>query len=439
MLSYKSILYDIKCRLYFSKSKIEKTLSYFYKLILLISCNNASSSYLKYDDFALQIGEKIFPNLVVEKSRPCSNKLLILNSAIYDFGGHTEVALRLSNVLKNDFDITFLVNNFFSINSEELAPVKTSLIKKIVKFVEFEPQTYEEKIKKLYSYIIDNQFSTIFVNIHPYDVISTVVLALIKKYTAIKICFFNHADHNFSLATSFADILITRLENNKPLVKYLKNNKKLVNVSFLEKTNQPSVYRKQDIDKKKEELGISQESFISLTGASFYKILSDSNQPYLKLINNLLKDNPTLVHIIIGNKYDNDKNIINKYIKKEFIDNKRLIILPPTSDFDFYINMADLFIDSFPQGSALTLIDCLRNKTVPIVKVNTRYPYKSFQCYLPKDYDYACKTPKEMHNKINYLIKNKNLLKSLQDELYSYYQDRYDIQKVKQFYMEILK
>ena len=101
--------------------------------------------------------------------------------------------------------------------------------------------------------------------------------------------------------------------------------------------------------------------------------------------------------------------------------------------------MADLFIDSFPQGSALTLIDCLRNKTVPIVKVNTRYPYKSFQCYLPKDYDYACKTPKEMHNKINYLIKNKNLLKSLQDELYSYYQDRYDIQKVKQFYMEILK
>ena len=306
MLSYKSILYDIKCRLYFSKSKIEKTLSYFYKLILLISCNNASSSYLKYDDFALQIGEKIFPNLVVEKSRPCSNKLLILNSAIYDFGGHTEVALRLSNVLKNDFDITFLVNNFFSINSEELAPVKTSLIKKIVKFVEFEPQTYEEKIKKLYSYIIDNQFSTIFVNIHPYDVISTVVLALIKKYTAIKICFFNHADHNFSLATSFADILITRLENNKPLVKYLKNNKKLVNVSFLEKTNQPSVYRKQDIDKKKEELGISQESFISLTGASFYKILSDSNQPYLKLINNLLKDNPTLVHIIIGNKYDND-------------------------------------------------------------------------------------------------------------------------------------
>lgn len=439
MLSYKSILYDIKCRLYFSKSKIEKTLSYFYKLILLISCNNASSSYLKYDDFALQIGEKIFPNLVVEKSRPCSNKLLILNSAIYDSGGHTEVALRLSNVLKNDFDITFLVNNFFSINSEELAPVKTSLIKKIVKFVEFEPQTYEEKIKKLYSYIIDNQFSTIFVNIHPYDVISTVVLALIKKYTAIKICFFNHADHNFSLATSFADILITRLENNKPLVKYLKNNKKLVNVSFLEKTNQPSVYRKQDIDKKKEELGISQESFISLTGASFYKILSDSNQPYLKLINNLLKDNPTLVHIIIGNEYDNDKNIINKYIKKEFIDNKRLIILPPTSDFDFYINMADLFIDSFPQGSALTLIDCLRNKTVPIVKVNTRYPYKSFQCYLPKDYDYACKTPKEMHNKINYLIKNKNLLKSLQDELYSYYQDRYDIQKVKQFYMEILK
>lgn len=397
-----------------------------------------------YDVLLTKLGEKIFKkheiNLVNKKVSFSKTKVLILNTEIYDTGGHTELALRFADSFKNDFDIYFLLAGYIE-KSEDIAPEKSKIIREKVKeFVELSSNiTFEEKVIKIYGYILQNEFTTIIVNIHMYDVVSSIVLGLVKKYTNINIVFWNHADHSFSLATSFADSFITRLKDQKPLLNYLRTQKNSVDFLFLEKSNDKGLYSQEEIDTEKQRLGIKSNSFITLTGAPDYKIFSDKKQPYLKLIRRLLDANPQLVHILIGSSYCKNQLIIDKIIGKELIDTKRLVFIDRTSNFDLYICLADLYIDSFPQGSALTLLDCSRNSKPAVVKINLEAPEKSFQMYMADDYKYSCKTPDEMFNKINKLINDNAEYNIVANEVRKNYIKKYAIDIVKEKYLELIK
>ena len=41
--------------------------------------------------------------------------------------------------------------------------------------------------------------------------------------------------------------------------------------------------------------------------------------------------------------------------------------------------MCDFYVDSFPQGSALTLIDCIQMKKPVVIKINKQNKFKSFE------------------------------------------------------------
>ncbi len=437
-------IYRIKIFYFVFKKNYNKALKAFEKLIIKDHMNLNRYRRTNYDHLAMQIGEKIFKqnnlNLsktIIEVEKP---NILILCTEIYDFGGHTELAIRFIKAFNNSFHISFLLSgNGKSIKDTALK--KSEIIKQNVKeFIDLSEQTKRaEKIIEIYNYIISSNISTIIVNIHMFDVVSTAVLGLIKKNTNINIIFWNHSDHNYSLATNFADTIITRTHEGKPITKYLINKKNAINFLFLEQTNDSSNYSNEKIHLEKEKIGISENNFVTLTGAPDGKIFSDSKQPYLYLIKNLLEKNPNMKHIIVGSSYEKNKIIVNKIIGNQLLKDKRLIFVDSTPDFDFYIQLSDLYIDSFPQGSALTLIDCIRNSKPVVIKVNEKDLTKSFQMYLNNDYKYSCKTSEEMYEKINTLINDEHEYKKISKMVRNFYLERYSINNVKEQYFKLIK
>lgn len=87
---------------------------------------------LNYDSMICNIGTNIIlsNNSFIsdgfsekELYKPEPNKLLVLNSEIYDMGGHTEAILHFVETFKNEYCIDFLITSLYN-SSKALAPVK---------------------------------------------------------------------------------------------------------------------------------------------------------------------------------------------------------------------------------------------------------------------------------------------------------------------------
>lgn len=443
---FRKIKSFIKARIYWIFGNYNKSIRY-YETFFKDVRDVESASLANFFDKEIEnmsdilIKKSGFQFKELSESQGAKNKdILIISSELYDTGGHTELALRFIQSFKEDYNVHFLLTGLHGADNFSTPKKQETIKQEAFSYYEVPNSVnYEEKFFLLCEYIKNNNFSTIIVNIHMFDVVAAMLLCAVKKGTGINILFINHADHFFSLATNFADYIFTRLEKGKPLLKYLSQHGNLKDFLFLERTNEKSCYSSQQIVEEKQRLKIPEDSFITLTGAPDYKIFSDKSQPYLKLIKKLLDKNSKMVHVIIGASYEKNKAMIDKIIGENLVKQNRIIFLEPTPDFDFYICLSDLYIDSFPQGSALTLLDCSRNFIPTVVKVNKKYPTKSFQMYMPKDYEYACENTEEMFDKIIRLMTDKNEYDKISKEVREHYIKTYSIQAVKQKYMELIK
>jgi len=429
-LKYLIILYISK------KNKNYDTVLKMYKKIISL---DLAPTYKKvnYNLSIFNIAKEIFKkknikmnDIKIEFSQP---KVLILNSEIYDTGGHTELALRYIEAFKDEYLIDFYLTTIGK-SSNESAPVKSKFIKKIVNNYYESPQNlgFDEKVIELYHYIINQNITTIYVNMHMFDTVACAVLGVLKKYTNINIIFWNHGDHWYSLGTDFADIILTRIQNCQAITPYLKDKKNIVQPPFLESSNEINKYSEIDINKIKEVLNIPVGAFITMTGCGLGKL----NDEYFALIKNILDKNENVYHLFICTMKDKKKREIKDKIGK---NKERLIIINFVPNFDFYIQLSDLYVDSFPQGSALTLVDCIKHAKPVVIKVNKTEPIKSFEEYLYKDYEFACETSKLMEEKIYELINDKEKYKQISNKVRAFYCERYNIKKVKEIYRELFK
>ena len=100
--------------------------------------------------------------------------------------------------------------------------------------------------------------------------------------------------------------------------------------------------------------------------------------------------------------------------------------------------MSDLYVDSFPQGSALTLVDYIKNAKPVLIKVNKENPIKSFEEYLYPGYEYACNTVDEMLDGIGVLSDNKAEYLRVSEKVKNYYETNYALAKVKPLYEQLI-
>lgn len=435
---WKNLKYRYRLAKAFKKKSYDDVLLYYQRIVK--NDLTPEKKKINFDQKILAVAENIFRanNLPLEFNSIKAEKpnILILSSEIYDSGGHTEVAIRYINAFKDDFTIIFYLTTLGTASCKT-APEKSKIIKSMAAdYLELPAKlSNSDKVITLYYYIVTNKITTLNVNIHMFDSVGCAVLGLIKKYTDINIVYWNHTDHLYALGTEFADVIMTRCVNGKAMALYLADKKNVVQLPFLEKTNVARVFASSKIQHLKQKWGVPQDAFITMTGASMEK-LKDKKNTYFELVKKILEHNANVCHVLVSSISLQEKDWIRSVMGNVY---DRFITVDFTADFDLFIQASDLYIDSFPQGSALTLVDFIKHKKPVVIKVNKNNPIKSFEKYLYDDYEYACENISMMFEKTNFLIRNKHEYDKASYKVHKYYYDYYSIEIVKQRYEEYIK
>lgn len=393
---------------------------------------------INYENWLGKIADKILAkrglNIEFTNVSNYPAKILILNTELYDTGGHTELAVRYTKAFREDYPI-----NIYLTNSSIRSIQTFENLKKCIELKELANDYYisapdikmEDKVFEAFSYIINNKITTINANIHMQDAVGAIVLYLVKKYTNININFWNHAEHFYSLGFNFSDTIFTRLKGGSPQTPYLKNCKKTVYVPFLMEEDFKK-FPEDDFINEKIKLEIPDGAFITLTGCSMKKLCNE----YFYMIRDVLSENKNIYHIFICSMSDKAKE---KLIKKYKLDKNRFKIIDFTNNFDFYIQLSDLYIDSFPQGGALTLVDYIRYSKPVIIKINKKEPIRSFEDYLYDGYEFAFETSEGMKKGVLQLANDKKLYYDTSKKVKDYYDKEYSPLSVKEKYKKYIR
>jgi hypothetical protein len=117
----------------------------------------------------------------------------------------------------------------------------------------------------------------------------------------------------------------------------------------------------------------------------------------------------------------------------------RLIVVDRVVEFDIMLQVCDVFIDSFPLGSALVHIDAIRNRRPTIIKKNNNNEIYTFYNYLYEDYEYAVDNIDDMLAKALYLIRNKDEQYRIATKGYAHYLETYEFQTIKSKYKRLIE
>lgn len=370
-----------------------------------------------------------------------NQRVAYLATELYDMGGHSKCLKNLIKSLNEKYQQKVFLSQVAK--SNELAKNTIFEIKKYssiegINFNIINSNEFYIKYKNLLDMIIDFKPKTLFVFIHPDDIISTAVLSLLQKQTDIKIIFFNHSFRP-NLAMNFADLIIEYNEFDEIITK---TKRKLSNTQIIKlqsiKKDETIYYSSQEILKIRQGLGIKNGNFVTMSGASSYKFFDDDDSLYFKMIKSILLRIPNLQHVILSEFFYNEKKIIDNI----FSDNKklleRIIFVPYQAKYDIYFQSADVFIDSFPHIGPLTQIDLMRNKVATVAKDSSvRQIFSSY--YQPKNYPYVFENSDDILSAVIKLLKSKKLRDEIVESNYKYWLENYENSVVRDEFIKIIE
>jgi len=380
------------------------------------------------------------PQLEYKRKKTNSQRVAFIATELYNMGGHTKCLRDFQKAVSESFEeCLFLVNLSASWKN---AFQEMQHIKKYSKIdgIEQNYLLFNKSITTLFDKIIQFNPKALIVFIHPDDILGTAVLYLIKKYTDIRILYCPHASHFPNLGISFADLVLEALPVSAYITqKFRKINKTLISRSLISKSieENPS-FTKEQIAAKRKELGIKDGYKCTMSGASSYKFFEQNTSEYFETIKTLLERNPKLQHIVISHFKNEETAVINEIFKKSETRN-RLLIVPFSNEYELMFASSDVFIDSFPIGSALTQIDLMRLKVPSVVKINTENALWSFHEYMPQDYMYMFENAKDLILGVEKLLSDKEECKRISEANYKHYLKYFEGNAVKRNACEMLK
>lgn len=390
-------------------------------------------------EFDRQIENQLKP-FVWLNCKKDKKRIGFIATEIYDMGGHTKCIKDLILSLSDKYQqFLFLTQKQGSI---AYAPNILNTLKDHINIYGIDSDLifFRKNVKKFCDKIISTNIKSLLVYIHPDDVFGTAVLAFLKKTTDIKIIYFNHASHYPCLGMSFADIILEGMPTTEKITNEKRGflNTKIIGLQSLGK-NDTKYFSKDELNELKNSLGIPENSFVTMSGASSYKFFNDGASSYFRMIKNLLIKEPKLIHIVISELNDKQKNVVKKIFEDTKDIRKRLIFVPYQTDFDKYFQCADVFIDSFPVSSALTQIDLMRNKVASVVKINKEIPEFSFHEYQMPDYPYMFENVEDMEKGILELLYDETKRKEIIEKNYDFWLKTYESTVVRDKYIDIIE
>jgi len=360
------------------------------------------------------------------------NKVAFLATELVAMGGHAEVLKNLAQALPKGYKSKLFLTR--KTNSERIASIKTAEVKKYTEIsgVDFYWNNEKQLLNQLLELVLDFSPSTLIALIHMDDSFAAGLLALLKKYTSIKIIFANFGSHYSSLGMSFAHLIYEGMPATAFVTQKYRgfNNTKVFGVCYLTYENLPA-FSEQEIAMTRLELGIPEGALCSMTGCSSYKLFENGKSIYLEMIKKTLEKNENLWHILIAELNEDQKIILEKINMPD-----RFVLTNFKSNFKLYFKCADVFIDSFPLSSALTMIDLMSLKVPFVAFKNKDNLAFTFYEYLPQAYTYLFENAFDMQTGIEKLLSDKEERKRIAEANFEYFLENYEGGKVMQKILE---
>lgn len=371
-----------------------------------------------------------------------NNRIGVLATQFYEMGGHTECVRSLVSNLSDKYEIEiFLTKKIYSCM---FAPNKINLLAQHAEIDGFNccDLPFVSAVNMMFNVIKRFAPKVLFVYIHIDDTYSVALLALLKKYTNIKIIFFPHATHYPELGLSFVDLVITASMTSYYIDKiFRKIDRHYLMPMFCDKVENIKYFSAEEIAEKRKELGIGKDNYFTMSGAAKYKFFDEEKpekSPYVEMIRRLLIKEKNLKHLTVSDFTAKEMEIVNKIIPEPEL-RERLIFLPCTSDYQILFQSCDVFIDSFPVSSALTQIDLMKFKKPTVVKINNENILWSFHEYMPKDYPYMFENIEDMEKGILKLLYSKEEQQKVIEMNYEHYLKNFEGNFVKQRYINLIE
>lgn len=404
-----------------------KTNRSLYKKVNKLFKRNKNFDCRQFDNQIAQLTDKALENYHFQKNEINNNRIAILATLFYDMGGHTECVKNVAKLLNDKYEIKIFLTS--KDEAYSYAPNKIKLIEqysKIDGIDSVDDRADSAKLIDMFEKI--NEFSprVLFVYMNTCDCIATALLYLLKKYTDIKIIFDNHASHYPTLGMSFVDGVVYQLPSAHYITKKYRKIDKGININLCSEKLE-EIVDISDVTKSKirKSLGIKDKNFFSLSGASSYKFFSEKKSEYFEMIKSLLEEEPHLQHIVITNLNPQQRDIVDNIFKDSLVRD-RLSFINFTPNYSEIFQSCDLFIDSFPCGSALTHVDLMKHKKMSVVKINKQNALQSFHEFFPSDYPHMFSNVEDMKNDILFLIKNNDEIKKYEQILYNHYLNTFE-------------
>jgi len=365
------------------------------------------------------------------------DSILFLASEFYESGGHSKCVLNLAKLLQKDYNSHVFLTRLH--NTEQKAPV---LLQQLQQWASVEGANsgcpdYHKQIKTAFEHIVQVAPKVVFVFAHMDDVFSTLLLALIKQHTSIKIIYFNHGSHFPALGFAFADLVLEGMPTTHYVTKHFRGIDKCHVVGLPDQAKEDIVYiSAEEKASLRERLGLEPHHVLLMSAGTGYKFFEGETSPYFAMLNEILSQDEHSHWVIFSEFNPTEHAIIKQHVDAK--NRNRLKIRPFTPQYRAYFQACDVYVDSFPVSGALMQVKLMGLKVPTVVKINRGNALTSFHEYFDASFPYLCENVDAMKAGILELLYHPEKRHNAVEQNFQHYLSHYEAEAVRQKYKALI-
>jgi hypothetical protein len=366
-----------------------------------------------------------------------AKEVLFLATEFYSAGGHSKCVLNLIEAIHPSYPCHLLLTRLQ--NSVRSAP---DLMQALEQYATIDGLTVEggldeQTIKQAFEKISALAPKVVFVFSHMDDVCATVLLALIKRYTPIKIIYFNHGSHYPALGFAFADLVLEGMPTTHYVTKHFRGIDKCHVVGLPDQAKEDIVYiSDEEKASLRERLELEPHHPLLMSAGASYKFFEGETSPYFAMLNEILSQDEHIHWVIFSEFNKAEHALIQQHVDAK--NRNRLKIRPFTSEYRAYFQACDVYVDSFPVSGALMQVELMGLKVPTVVKINRDNALTSFHEYFEASYPYLCENVDAMKAGILDLLYHPEKRHAAVEQNFQHYLKHYEAEAVRQKYKALI-
>lgn len=279
-----------------------------------------------------------------------TNRIVFVASQLYTTGGHTRLLENIASFENNHSRQPILLLTCQNIedlpnriSNSNLFSQVLCLGRKPVREKIFLLRSHAKLAEKIYNFQ------------HPDDPIPSIALDFVSR----PFCFFvNHADHVFSLGTSFCDAII----NIRPFAQEISETRRNATVASVVlpvklKDQKP----KMDKAAAKRSLGLNPDTVVLLTVSEAYKIIPDGHYNFFQTIGKIITQHPETIYYFVGITESFYTSLLGEQPPPQ------LKLLGRVEEVEIYQAAADIYLEGMPWNSLTALMEAVYAGAYPVL------------------------------------------------------------------------